>query len=187
MQTDLSLANQQAIDFRLELNNHLEALVTLSSGDSAPSATFPFQLWADTTNDILKIRNEANSAWVVVGTLGATGFGLASLSVAQNWTASQRSAPITDNDGSFDLSGAGNNYTSTPTSAVAITFTNIASNTGKSGYLTLVNGSNYAYTAHANTKITTADLAKIVVSGTYVLPYLCDGTDVFILGVWTKP
>lgn len=121
------------------------------------------------------------------GVLAVEGAMVATLSTAQNWTASQRSAPITDNDGSFDLSGAGNNYTSTPTSAVAITFTNIASNSGKSGYLTLINGSNYAYTAHTNTKITTADLAKIVVSGTYVLPYLCDGTDVFILGAWTKP
>jgi hypothetical protein len=70
---------------------------------------------------------------------------------------------------------------------VAITFTNIAANANKSGYITLINGSNYAYTAHTNTKISTTDLAKIVVSGTYVMPYLCDGTDVLILGAWKKP
>ena len=107
--------------------------------------------------------------------------------VAQTWTASQKSGGITDNDGSFDLSGAGNNYTSTPTSAVAITFTNIASNSGKSGYLTLINSSAYAFTAHTNTKIAASDLTKIGATGTYVLPYLCDGTDVLILGAWKKP
>ena len=107
--------------------------------------------------------------------------------VAQTWTASQKSGGITDNDGSFDLSGAGNNYASTPTSAAAITFTNIAANANKSGYVTLTNSSNYAFTAHANTKIATTDLVKIGATGTYVLPYLCDGTNVLILGAWKKP
>lgn len=111
----------------------------------------------------------------------------AKTNVAQTWTSSQKSGNVTDNDGSFDLSAAGNNYTSAPTGAVAITFTNIAANSNKSGYIVLTNASNYAYTAHANTKITTTDLAKIGKTGTHVLPYLCDGTDVLILGVWTKP
>ena len=111
----------------------------------------------------------------------------AKLDVAQTWTASQKSGGITDNNGSFDLSGAGNNYASTPTSAVAITFTNIAANANKSGYLTLVNSSAYAFTAHTNTKIAAADLTKIGATGTYVLSYLCDGTDVLILGAWKKP
>ena len=111
----------------------------------------------------------------------------AKTNVTQSWTASQKSGGITDNDGSFDLSGAGNNYTSTPTSAVAITFTNIAANANKSGYLTLTNSSAYAFTAHTNTKIAATDLTKIGATGTHVLPYLCDGTDVFILGAWKKP
>ena len=111
----------------------------------------------------------------------------AKLNVAQSWPSSQKSGGITDNDGSFDLSGAGNNYTSTPTSAVAITFTNMASNANKSGYLTLINSSAYAFTAHTNTKIQAADLTKIGATGAYVLPYLCDGTDVLILGAWEKP
>lgn len=112
---------------------------------------------------------------------------VAGTDAAQTFTAPQKSGNVTDNDGSFDLSGAGNNYTSTPTSAVAITFTNIAANAHKSGYIVLTNSTNYAFTAHANTKIATTDLAKIVLTGTYVLPYLCDGTDVMILGAWKKP
>ena len=54
-------------------------------------------------------------------------------------------------------------------------------------YLTLINSSAYAFTAHTNTKIAAADLTKIGATGTYVLPYLCDGTDVLILGAWKKP
>ncbi len=111
----------------------------------------------------------------------------AKLDVANNWTASQRSAPITDNDASFDLSGAGNNYTCTPTGAFAITFTNIASNAGKSGYITIVNGSNYVATADANTKVATTDLTTLSATGTHKVPYFCDGTYVDILGVWTRP
>lgn len=107
--------------------------------------------------------------------------------VAQTFTASQKSGKVTDNDLSFDLSGAGNNYFCTPTAGGTLTFTNIAANDGKSGYITLVNGSKYAIAAAANTKITAADLAKISATGRYVLPYLCDGTDVDILGVWTRP
>lgn len=111
----------------------------------------------------------------------------AKLDVAQTWPASQRSGVVTDNDASFDLSGLGNNYNSTPTAAFEIAFTNIASNTGKSGYLTIINGSNYIATAHADTKITTTDLTMLSGTGTYVAPYLCDGTNVNILGVWKQP
>lgn len=47
------------------INAIVAALVTQSSGAAAPSVTFPFQFWLDTTNNLLKIRNAANSAWVV--------------------------------------------------------------------------------------------------------------------------
>lgn len=104
----------------------------------------------------------------------------AKIDVAQNWTASQRSGFITDNDLSFDLSGAGNNYVCTPTGGGTLTFTNIASNGGKSGYIKLVNGSNYAIAAAATTKILSTDLTKISATGTYILSYICDGTNVYV-------
>jgi len=106
--------------------------------------------------------------------------------VAQNFTLPQRSALLTDNDLSFDV-GAKQNFLCTPTAGGTLTFTNHATQGGQSGYIRLVNGSNYAIAAHADTKITDADLAKISASGTYVMPYLCNGTDVEILGVWTRP
>jgi hypothetical protein len=77
-QHDMNLANQAGAAFRADLNNALGALVTLSSGATAPTPTFAFQLWADTTTGILKVRNSANTAWVEIGTLSATGLGLLS-------------------------------------------------------------------------------------------------------------
>jgi len=75
-QHDMNLANQAGAAFRADLNNALGALVTLSSGATAPSPTFAFQFWADTSTGLLKVRNSANTAWVDVGTLSATGLGL---------------------------------------------------------------------------------------------------------------
>lgn len=100
--------------------------------------------------------------------------------VAQNFTLPQRAAPTADNDLSFDLA-AKNNFTSTPTALGTLTFTGIGTQSGQTGVIKLVNGSNYAISAHANTKITADDLAAISVSGTYLLTYFCDGTDVFVV------
>ena len=40
---------------------------------------FAYQLYADTTNNLLKQRNAGNSGWVTIGTLGTTNLGLAAL------------------------------------------------------------------------------------------------------------
>lgn len=77
-QHDFNIANQAGAAFRADLNDALAALVSLSSGATAPTPTFAFQFWADTTTGILKVRNSANTAWVDVGTLSATGLGLLS-------------------------------------------------------------------------------------------------------------
>lgn len=76
-QHDYSLANQSGLSFRTDLNNALSAIVSINSGASEPSTTFAYQLWSDTTAGQLKQRNAANSAWVVIGTLGSTNWGLA--------------------------------------------------------------------------------------------------------------
>jgi hypothetical protein len=75
-QGDLNVANQSGAAFRADLNNQLAALGTLQSGASAPSTTFAYQWWADTTTGLLKIRNAANNAWITVGTLASTNLGL---------------------------------------------------------------------------------------------------------------
>ena len=100
----------------------------------------------------------------------------AKLDVDQSWTGAQRGTPTTDNDLSFDLSAA-NNFTCTPSASGTLTFTNHTS--GQSGFVLLVNGSNYAIAAAATTKITTADLTKISATGTYLISYYDNGTNAY--------
>lgn len=75
-QHDMIIANQTAPNFRSDINDALAALVTCSSGTSAPSTTSAYMLWADTTNALLKQRNAANSGWITLGDLGETDLGL---------------------------------------------------------------------------------------------------------------
>ena len=67
-QGDINIANQGFPAFRADLNNQLEALVTNSSGATAPTTPFPHQWWLDTstTPNTLKQRNAANDAWISV-------------------------------------------------------------------------------------------------------------------------
>jgi hypothetical protein len=78
-QHDYVLDNQSGLAFRQDLNNALAAIVSLNSGASAPSTTYSYQLWGDTTTGLLKQRNAANSAFVTIGSLGVTGWALAPL------------------------------------------------------------------------------------------------------------
>ena len=78
------------VTFRADVNAALQALASLSSGATAPSTTYAFQLWADTGNDQLKIRNAANDAWITVGRLSSIYLGLASLSAQNDFTATQK-------------------------------------------------------------------------------------------------
>ncbi len=63
-QHDFNIANQSFPNTRSDINNALVALATNSSGAAAPSTTNAFMNWADSGNDIMKLRNEANSDWI---------------------------------------------------------------------------------------------------------------------------
>ena len=65
-QHDFAIANQTASSARADLNSGLQALASNSSGTSAPSTTYANQFWYDVTSNLLKIRNEGNSAWINV-------------------------------------------------------------------------------------------------------------------------
>lgn len=75
-QHDMDIANQAGAAFRADLNNALQALTTKQSGSVAPTVTFPYQFWADTGTGLLKQRNAANNAWVVMGSLDLPNFGI---------------------------------------------------------------------------------------------------------------
>ena len=68
-QNDFVIANQTAPNFRADLNLALQALASNSSGATTPSTTYANMLWYDTATNILKMRSEADDAWINLGTL----------------------------------------------------------------------------------------------------------------------
>ena len=111
-------------------------------------------------------------------TFPATSTTVAGLGIAQTFTASQRGTVTTDNDGSFDMNVT-NNFKCTPTGSFTLTFTNITA--GQSGFILLVNGSNYTVSAAATTKVASGALTAISATGTYLLSYFSDGTNVYVV------
>ena len=78
-QHDYDIGNQSVSAFRSDLNNALAAIVSINSGLTEPAVMYAYQLWADTGSNLVKQRNGGNSAWITIGTLGATNWGLAAL------------------------------------------------------------------------------------------------------------
>jgi hypothetical protein len=68
-QNDLVIANQTFPATRADITSALQALGSNNSGPSAPSTTYANMMWYDTTSKILKIRAEANDAWINIGYL----------------------------------------------------------------------------------------------------------------------
>jgi hypothetical protein len=93
------------------------------------------------------------------------------------FTNAVRATVNTNNTLTFNMNNA-SNFKSTPTAGGALTFTNITS--GQTGNIILVNGSNYAITAAATTKVSATCLATISATGTYWLSYYTDGTNVYV-------
>ena len=75
-QHDYSIANASGSAVRADLNNALGAIATANSGATEPSTTYAYQLWADTANTKLKIRNGANNTWYEVGAVDSANLGL---------------------------------------------------------------------------------------------------------------
>jgi len=68
-QHDFDIANQTASNARVDINLALKALGSLSSGSTAPTTTYANMLWYDTSATILKMRSEADDAWISMGYL----------------------------------------------------------------------------------------------------------------------
>ena len=65
-QHDFVIDNQTANSARLDINSGLQALASNNSGDSAPTTTYANMWWYETDSNLLKIRNENDSAWINV-------------------------------------------------------------------------------------------------------------------------
>ena len=69
---DYVIANASGAAVRSDINDVLAAIVSNNSSSSEPADTFAYMWWADTTNNVLKIRNSGNSAWVTLRELDGT-------------------------------------------------------------------------------------------------------------------
>jgi hypothetical protein len=68
-QHDYVIANDTAANVRSDINGALAAIASNNSAATAPATTYANQWWYDTSTDILKIRAEANDAWINVAYL----------------------------------------------------------------------------------------------------------------------
>lgn len=71
-QSSLVISDGSGASVLSQLNAALQALASGNSGTAAPGVTYPLQLWADATNNLWKIRNKSNTAWITLGALDAT-------------------------------------------------------------------------------------------------------------------
>lgn len=148
------------------------AILKANSGGALANATAGTDYLAPPSGTaILK----ANSGGALANATAGTDYAVPG--TASTWTASQRGTVTTDNDGSFDMNVT-NNFKCTPTGTITLTFTNITA--GQSGFVLLVNGSNYTVAAASTTKVATGVLTTLSATGTYLLSYLSDGTNVFV-------
>ena len=142
-QHDLNIANQGFPATRADLNNALAALASNSSGTSEPSTTYANQLWYDTSNDLLKFRNEADSAWITLAYMNQT---------TSEWEIRSGVVQAVDSDGILFKTDEGTtratlgddgNWTFTGT----VTSANISDGTDTVGTSYVVNGSAKAWVA----------------------------------------
>ena len=71
-QHDYVIANGTGAAVRSDLNGGLAAIVSQNSGATAPSTTYAYQSWADTSAGVMKMRNGANNAWISLYELDGT-------------------------------------------------------------------------------------------------------------------
>ena len=64
---DYVIGNQTSAAARSDINAVLQAIVSNNSSATEPAQTFGNMFWYDTGNNFLKMRNEADSAWVIIG------------------------------------------------------------------------------------------------------------------------
>lgn len=81
-QHDFNIANQSFPATRTDLNNALVALASNSSGDAEPATKYANQWWYETDTNTLKLRNQANDAWISIAVLDQSGNAVQSITTA---------------------------------------------------------------------------------------------------------
>lgn len=108
-QADGVVANASGAAVRADINDQLAAVFTNHSGATQPATISAHQWWYDEANNILKIRNDADSGWINVidFNTGAEG----ALHVPLGSTSKTAIRPGTDDDSGFVFAkDSGNNH-----------------------------------------------------------------------------
>lgn len=181
-QTDQNVANGSGSAVRADLNAHLDAIATNHSGATEPTTKFANQWWADTSANILKRRNNANTTWIsamslttglLIGTdVQAYDANNAVTDAAQSFTKAQRGTPIalTSSAASIAVDASlGNNFSHTftenttlanPTNLVAGQSGSIALTQHASAPKTLAFGSYWKFAGGTAPSVTATNSAK---------------------------
>ena len=112
-QHDYVIENADGASVRNDINDVLLAIAKNNEGGSDPSTTYTFQFYMDTGDNIFKIRNSANNAYINLFGLGANSTTNVVTDVNQTFTKAQRGSLKTQNattGGLITLDLADNNY-----------------------------------------------------------------------------
>jgi len=120
-QHDYVIDNQSAPAARADINAVLQAIATTNSGGTAPVTAYANQIWYDTATNGIKKRNEANSAWIVLGTVDEVGNTFTPNSLLTT-TGIAPATLVT----STETIGSNNNNTTIPTSAAVKAYADAA-------------------------------------------------------------
>jgi microcystin-dependent protein len=73
------IQNDTGANVRADINSNMAAIYSLNASSSEPSAdnSVARMIWADETNNELKIRNSTNTSFITIGSLNETNLGLA--------------------------------------------------------------------------------------------------------------
>ena len=128
-QHDYTIANQTFPSYRTDHNNSLSAIVSNNSGSSAPSTTYAYQWWYDTSSNILKMRNADNDAWINIGTFNQTTDTVVLVGTEATLPTITSISPDTIDNTASSIVITGTNYVITPNVEIisttgAITFPN---------------------------------------------------------------
>ena len=128
-QHDYTIDNQTFPSYRTDHNNSLSAIVSNNSGASAPSTTYAYQWWYDTSTNILKLRNADNDAWINIGTFDQTNDTVTLVGTESTLPTITSIAPDTIDNTASNIVITGTNYVITPNVEIisttgAITFPN---------------------------------------------------------------
>ena len=174
-QHDFDIANDTAANVRADINLALKALASLSSGATAPddagntdsgSTSYANQLWYETDTNILKMRNEANDAWISIAYFDQTNDTFELLDDTQVVNTSGTQTGL-----------LGDQATSAWTTGTGTTESLVSpANVGVSQTWQDVSASRTAGTAYQNTTGKAIDVAVQLGTGTTYLQVSSDGT-----------